>query len=52
MLNIFPNPVASYSTNNVCFGSANQFVNQSTVSGGIAIYKFMGFQWRYNFDTG
>ncbi|MFN8142839.1 MAG: PKD domain-containing protein [Bacteroidia bacterium] len=35
-VNIFPNPVASYSTNNVCFGSANQFVNQSTVSGGIA----------------
>ncbi|MBK9524923.1 MAG: PKD domain-containing protein [Bacteroidetes bacterium] len=35
-VNIFPNPVAAFSTNNVCFGNANQFVNQSSVSGGIA----------------
>lgn len=34
-VNIFPNPEAAFSTGNVCFGSPSQFVNQSSVVGGI-----------------
>ena len=42
-VNIFPNPVAAFATNNVCFGNANQFVNQSSVSGGIAYTSYWDF---------
>lgn len=34
-LNIFPNPVAAFSTTGACVGSNNTFINQSSVSGGI-----------------
>jgi gliding motility-associated-like protein len=35
-LNIYPNPVAAFSVSNICLGGANQFVNQSSVDGGIS----------------
>ncbi len=35
-VNIFPNPEVAFSTGNVCFGAASQFINQSSVIGGIA----------------
>ena len=35
-LNIYPNPVASFGVSNICLGGANQFVNQSSVDGGIS----------------
>lgn len=35
-VNIFPNPVAAFSTYPVCQGIASQFLNQSSVPGGIS----------------
>jgi gliding motility-associated-like protein len=36
VVNVFPNPEVSFSASNVCFGSPVQFINQSTVAGGIS----------------
>lgn len=45
-LNIYPNPVASFSVSDICLGGANQLVNQSSVDGGIS------FTSNWSFDDG
>ena len=43
-INIFPNPVAAFTTANVCYGSSTQLVNQSTLSGGGSLHS----SWIYS----
>lgn len=31
---VYPNPVASFTNNSVCFGNANSFINQSSIASG------------------
>ena len=42
--NVFPNPVAAFTTANVCYGSNTQLVNQSTIHGGGNLYN----NWIYS----
>lgn len=35
VVNIYPNPAPAFSVANVCLGTNNQFINQTTVEGGI-----------------
>lgn len=43
IVNIFPNPVANFTTTSVCFGSPTQFLNQSFLSGGGQLSSFWNF---------
>jgi gliding motility-associated-like protein len=47
-VNVFPNPVAQFASNNVCFGSGSQFTNLTNIAGGGTFYS----SWDFSDGTG
>jgi gliding motility-associated-like protein len=44
---VYPNPVASFTTHNVCFGQGTLFTNASTISNG----SITNYQWQFGDST-
>ncbi len=47
-VSVYANPTASFTSNNVCFGSASTFTNQSTI---VAGYTIANYNWNFGNAT-